>query len=232
MAPDHYWRSFSMHTRHLAAASTLVLSLCTLEVPNSAACDFGCGACGGYSYSDGDFAYSSYPEYGYYAPVYYVPTNAYGYYPAANYYVGPGYGPAQYAPPPYGYSYQAYRRDYYRPGYVSASNVDKHTRIVRIDGHPALRGYAAVRQSHRALNSIGLGPGTAPQVKKPTTQAPIVERPKVTVDVKSPAIGLKQWPTHVRGAELRPYEIAATRAAAARPLSATQRSLAAQAGGK
>jgi hypothetical protein len=231
MAPDHYWRSFSMHTRNLAAASTLVLALCTLEVRNSAACDFGCDACAGYGYADPDFAYSSYPEYSYYAPVYYVPTNAYAYYPAANY-VGPGYGPAQYAPPLYGYSFQAYRNDYYRPGYVSAPNLGKHTRIVRSDGRPALRGYAAVKQSRRALNSVGLGPGTAPQVKKPTTQVPVVERPKVTVAVMGTAIGLKQWPTHARRAELRPYEIAATRAAAARPLSATQRSLPAQAGGK
>ena len=221
-----------MHTRYLAAASTLVLALCTLEVTNSAACDFGCGDCGGYGYSDLDYAYSDYPAYGYYAPVYYVPTNAYAYYPAANSYVGPGYAPVQYAPPLYGYSYQPYRRDYYWPGYVSAPNVDKHTRIVRIDGRPALRGYAAVKQSHRALNSIGIGSGTAPQVKKPTTKVPVVERPKMTVDVKSTAIGLKQWPTHVRRAEFRPYEIAATRAAAARPLSAIRRSLPGQVGGK
>ena len=217
-----------MHTRYLAAASTLVLALCTLEVTNSAACDFGCGSCGGYSYSDLGFAYSSYPAYGYDVPIDYAPTNAYTYYPAATYYVGPGYGPAQYAPPLYGYSYQPYRRDYYWPGYVSAP---KHTRIVRIDSRPALRGYAAVKQSHRTLNSIGLGPDTGPQVKKPTTQVPVVERPKVPVDAKSTAIGLKQWPMHLRRAELHPYEIAATRAAA-RPLSAMQRSLPAQVGRK
>jgi hypothetical protein len=223
MAPDHYWRTYSMHTWHLTAASTLVLSLCTLQVSNSAACDFGCGACGGYGYSDLDFAYSSYPTYGYDAPVYYLPTNAYAYYPVANYYVSPDYGPDQYAPPRYGYSYQPYRRDYYWPGYVSAP---KHTRIVRIDSRPGLRGYAAVKQSHRALKSIDLGPDTAPQVKNPTTQIPVIGRPKVTVDVKSTAIG----PTHLRRAELHPYEIVATRAAAPRP--AIQRSFPAQVGGK
>ena len=220
-----------MHTRHLAAASTLVLALCTLEVSNSAACDFACGGCGGYGYSDPGFAYSSYPAYGYYAPVFYLPTNAYGYYPFANYYVSPGYGPAQYAPPRYGYTYQPYPRDYYWRGYVSAPNVDKHIRIVRIDSRSALRGYAAVKQSPRALNSISLAPNTAPQVKKPTTQVPVVERPKGTVDVKTAAFGLKRWPgspTHLKRAALHTYEIAATPAAAARPLSAIQRSIAAQ----
>jgi hypothetical protein len=205
-----------------------------LEVTNSAACDFGCSGCGGYGYSDVDYAYSAYPAYGYYAPVYYLPT--YAYYPAANYYVGPGYGPAQYAPPVYGSAYQPYLRDYnWRGGYAFAPNVDKHTRIVRIDNRPALRGYAVVKQSRRGLNSIGLGPNTAPPVKKPTTPVPAVERAKLTVDVKTTAFGLKQWPgspTRLRRSELRPYELAATPAAAGRPPSSFQRSLPAQIGGK
>jgi len=224
-----------MHTRHFAAASTLVLALCTLEVTNSAACDFGCDSCGGYGYSGLDYAYSSYPAYGYYAPAYDLPTYTYAYYPAGNYSVGPGYGPAEYAPPVYGYSYQPYQRDYYWRGYASAPNVVKHARIVRIENRPDLRGYAAVKESRRALNSNRLGPNAAPQVKRPAPQAPVVERPKLTVAAKTTAFGLKQQPgspTHPQRAELHPSKIAATPGAAGRPPSPLQRSLPARVAGK
>jgi hypothetical protein len=192
-----------MHTRHLAAASTLVLALCSSQDTNAAACDYGCSGCGGYDYLASGYAYSSYPAYGYFAPVSYLPT--FPYYPVADYNVGPGYGPAQYAPPVYGYSYQPNLRDYHwRGGYVSAPTVDKHTRILSTNSRPALRGYSAVKQT-RARNGTSLGPNPAPQVKKPATPLPIGERPKATVAVKTTAFRLKPQsgsPTHLRRAEL------------------------------
>jgi hypothetical protein len=196
-----------MHTRRLAAASTLVLALCSLQGTNAAACDYGCSGCGGYGYSALSYAYSSYPAYGYFAPVNYLPTYPYAYHPVAYYNVGPGYGPTHYAPPIYGHSYQPNLRDYYwRGGYVSAPNVDTRTRMLSTDGRPALRGYSAAKQT-RALKGTRPGPNPAPQVKKPVTPLPIGERPKATVDVQATAFGLKPQsgsPTHLRRAELQP----------------------------
>lgn len=193
-----------MHTRHLAAASTLVLALCSLQGTNAAACDFGCSGCGGYGYSDFGYAYSSYPAYGYSAPVYYLPTYPFAYYPVANYNVGPGYGPAQYAPPVNGYSYQPNLHDYYgRRGYVSAPHVDKHIRVLSTDSRPASRGNSAVGQT-RALNGPSLGPNPAPRVKRPATPLPVGERPKATVDAKATAFKPQSGsPTHLSRAELQ-----------------------------
>jgi hypothetical protein len=192
-----------MHTRHLAAASALVLALCSLQGTNAAACDFGCSGCGGYGYSAFGYAYSSYPAYGYSAPVYSLPTYPYAYYPVASYNVGPGYGPAQYPPPVNGYSYQPNLRDEYgRRGYVSAPYVDKHVRVLSTDSRPVSRGYSAVRQ----LNGPSLGPNPAPRVKKPAAPLPVGDRPKATVEAKATAFGPKPQsgsPTHLRRAELQ-----------------------------